>query len=281
MPVKLLFPNERLETFSVFGLFRTAIVHIGGTMIGGGIKFLLYFCRDHHATLTTTKKSGVELDRPFFVPGMTSFLPYLLHGVKQFLWNEWLVSTFVDFPGIPEVTIVERVGQDPGGFIPHDLAATCSHAVLRQKDGHIIEGIPACGEFLIQFLDDGSTTFVDDNSLRAGVIEISGRRFTGKFATPYFLTQPTPGILGEGIHEVFGLSKRDRQHKFALWRGLKPELGELEKLDRSRVHKIDKPSSVHAVARKSVRVPGNYAARFSFFNTINHPVKYRSSWNLC
>ena len=76
------------------------------------------------------------------------------------------------------------------------------------------------------------------------------------------------------------LVERDCKHKFTLWRGLKPKLGKLEKLYFSGIDKIYKFPTVHAVARKSVRVPGHNAACFSFFNTRDHFVKYGTTGNL-
>ena len=93
------------------------------------------------------------------------------------------------------------------------------------------------------------------------------------------MAKATFRIFRQRVHKILALPKGDLQHKLALRRGLKPELRELEELDRTGVYKINKPAAVHAVARKSVRVPTDYAARFSFLNAINHPVKYGATGN--
>ncbi|OGG12128.1 hypothetical protein A2Z00_02975 [Candidatus Gottesmanbacteria bacterium RBG_13_45_10] len=152
--------------------------------------------------------------------------------------------------------------------------------MLRQKDGHIPKGVSPCGEFLKHFANYGSPSIVNDDSFGSGVVEIPRRREAGKFATPYFLAQSSPCIFSEGIHEVFALPKRDSEHKLSLWRGLKPELWKLEELDFTGVHEIYKFPTIHAVARKAIRVPTQNAARLSFFNSINHAVKYRSTGDL-
>ncbi|MFZ1317526.1 MAG: hypothetical protein WAQ26_03720 [Candidatus Saccharimonas aalborgensis] len=72
------------------------------------------------------------------------------------------------------------------------------------------------------------TPFVYDDSFSAYVVYVANRRITRKLSTPDFLAQTSFGILGQIVYIVFGLTKRNTQHKLTLTGILKPESRELQ-----------------------------------------------------
>ncbi|OHA21174.1 MAG: hypothetical protein A2W52_04105 [Candidatus Taylorbacteria bacterium RIFCSPHIGHO2_02_49_25] len=93
------------------------------------------------------------------------------------------------------------------------------------------------------------------------------------------MAQSSFRILGKRIHIVFALPKGDIEHELALRGVFAPKGRKLQARKFFAVQEEDKQSSVHRIARQSVRVPCQNSVRIALLNTLCHFAKYRSARN--
>ena len=113
-----------------------------------------------------------------------------LHLVPKPLLDDRRMLAFKQFSLIDEVAVVERVGKDElHAVFVHLVAVQTFHAVLEKKFGYILNTGIAFGVQLEGRLYHRSFLLINDNQLRARIIEIADGSRAGKLAALRFLSQ--------------------------------------------------------------------------------------------
>ncbi|MDP3980892.1 MAG: hypothetical protein Q8Q33_05720 [Chlamydiota bacterium] len=120
---------------------------------------------------------------------------------------------------------------------------------------------------------------VNNYGFSTNIVYIANRRNARIFASTDFLAQTPLGVFGKRIHIVFALPKCDIQHKFSLWRWLKPKLRKLQRHNTPAINEINYLSTVNRIARQSIGMPRQNSVRLAMFNSFQHFAKYRTARN--
>ncbi|MBI2990334.1 MAG: hypothetical protein HYY51_04095 [Candidatus Magasanikbacteria bacterium] len=75
------------------------------------------------------------------------------------------------------------------------------------------------------------------------------------------------------------MPKGDIEHELSLRGIFTPKLWKFEIRKSATVKQVDNFSTVHRIARQSVRMPSKNSVCFASFNTLNHFVEYRTTDN--
>ncbi|OHA42249.1 MAG: hypothetical protein A3G59_03045 [Candidatus Taylorbacteria bacterium RIFCSPLOWO2_12_FULL_47_20] len=244
------------------------------------LMFNLVFAGNHHAA-STIEESAKRLRLIFcFMPRSSSLSQNLLHFVKKFLCNDWVVPASMHFFGVAKMSVVKGVGQKifHSVFMPY-LAASSHYSLLRQKVRYILQSFVALGvKFKSGFSDFGFLP-VHNNHLYSGVIEIADWRRSRIFSPPHFLAQSSTDIFAQRINVVFALPEGDVEHKFSLRGVFCPKSRELQHRQMPAIQKINNAPAINRIARQSVRVLTDNAVRFPALYAVEHIVKNRATRN--
>ncbi|MCO5068563.1 MAG: hypothetical protein M9910_07775 [Kiritimatiellae bacterium] len=114
---------------------------------------------------------------------------------------------------------------------------------------------------------------VHNDGPQAGMVQVADRRASGELAPDQLFPNPSPDVLGEVVHVVFGLPKGNVQHELTLRRVLKPEVGELQREQLADIEQVNDAAPVDRIAGEAVRVPSQNAARLARFDGGKHGVE--------
>ena len=122
-----------------------------------------------------------------------------------------------------EMAVVDRVGKNERDMPPHkEFPILGSDTPAAKKIAQRVESLVADSIPFKHLADDGRALTIQNDLLGAIIVQVSEGRAAGEYASPNLLAQPSLGVFGKRINEVFTKTEIIMEHELSLRRILKP-----------------------------------------------------------
>lgn len=206
---------------------------------------------------------------PLLWPTFASLGHYGLDAVKQLFGNQWLVGSFVNLTIKLHESDVEDVFKNALDITRRDrLTFVTRQLLLLAPPSQRVERVTTSRVQLEQLHNLQCLFSIHINAPSPWIIEIPDRCPAWPHTIADFLAQSSLRVLSEVVHEVFALAEGDVEHEQPLGCGLKPEGGELQRLDQATIDQVDDSTTINRITGQTVWVPTHDAVGLTTFDLV-------------